>query len=59
MSLITHPLIELLAIALYEHDHPSGDFPRTMPNWMCLPEEDRQMYRDIASGSSELRDQHG
>lgn len=55
-GVVNNPLIELLAIKLYEHDHGSGYFPppdgSAMNNWFRLCEEDRQIYRDIASGKN-------
>lgn len=55
---IREPLIELLAIKLYEHDHQNGRFPSTggtgQTNWMKLNDEDRDIYRQIARGSAPL-----
>lgn len=55
---ITDPLIELLAIKLYEHDAQSGSFPpkttESYTNWMKLDDDDRQIYRDIANGKRDL-----
>jgi hypothetical protein len=60
MITITKPLIELLAIKLYEHDHDSGYYPppegSAMTSWFKLCEEDRQIYRDFASGNSPFED---
>lgn len=53
---IANALIELLAIKLYEHDH-QGKWPVKdggNPSWMALPDEDRQIYRDLASGKEDL-----
>jgi hypothetical protein len=54
---IADPLIELLAIKLYEHDH--GSWPpshNTSIGWMKCFEEDRETYREIARGNEELPD---
>jgi hypothetical protein len=53
---IKDPLIELLAIKLYEHDQ--GEWPLressfTYP-WMKLADERRQLYRDMASGGADI-----
>jgi hypothetical protein len=54
MIYINDPLIELLAIKLYEHDHQDGMYPSVdghrMNAWMKLCDEDRQIYRDMATG---------
>jgi hypothetical protein len=51
---ITDPLKELLAIKMYEHDAQNGKFPMResdgYSSWRKLNEEDRQIYREIASG---------
>jgi hypothetical protein len=45
---ITDPLIELLAIKLYEH---SGErFPQTSASWSALQEADREVFREMARG---------
>lgn len=51
---IEHPLIELLAIKLYEHDF-QGKWPPpgTQPSWIYLPDEDRESYRKMARGEEE------
>jgi len=53
---ITNPIIELLAIKLFEHDH--GVWPPAPslaePSWMRLHEEDRESYRKLARGEREL-----
>jgi hypothetical protein len=48
---IRNPLIELLAIKLFEHDSVGGEAPKT-PNlgWMALPDSDRKLFRDMAAG---------
>jgi hypothetical protein len=53
---IKDPLIELLAIKLYEHDHASGCWPERNTTWMKLDDEDRELYRDIARGKTALGD---
>jgi len=57
MSVVNDPLIEILAIKLYEHDHASKVFPPAygMSNWFNINEEDRQIYRNIALGKHPLR----
>ena len=60
--MITDPLIELLAIKLYEHDRcsPGGTVLRVLtqsesePGWMSMPEEDRELYRAFARGEKPL-----
>lgn len=55
MAKIKDPLIELLAIKLYEHDW--GEWPlkkRAAKPWMKASEEDREMYRRIARGKEPL-----
>ena len=47
---IDNPLIELLAIKLYEHDFvrwPMGD---GIMSWVTLPEDEREDYRKYARG---------
>ena len=55
---ITQQLTELLAIKLYEHDHPAHSLPyptgHSMPTWLSLPEDDRQTYRAMAQGMRPL-----
>lgn len=45
------PLIEILAIKLYEHDCKSGRFPaqESYLNWYNLCDEDRDIYRKEAT----------
>ena len=55
---IKDPLIELLAIKLYEHDQgewPLRESALAYP-WMQLPDERRQLYRDMASGRADVPD---
>jgi hypothetical protein len=47
---IRDPLVELLAIKLYEHDHRV--WPTTCPAWIAIHEEDRQLYRNMAAGKT-------
>ena len=48
---IKDPMIELLAIKLFEHDHQGVWPPKGHPtSWMAIAEEDRQTFRDMASG---------
>lgn len=53
---ITNPIIEILAIKLFEHDH--GVWPPAPslaePSWMKLPEEDREIYRKLARGDKDI-----
>ena len=53
---IKDPLIELLAIKLYEHNSKDGSWPPRSPltSWMYLEEDDRQIFRDIARGKQAL-----
>lgn len=58
---ITDPLIELLAIKLYEHDTfsyaPKGKtWPSDRPCWRMVCEDDRQLYRSMARGEDDLYD---
>jgi len=55
------PLNEILAIKLFEHDSvqpPNGDVIRAkdLTCWSILDDDDRQFYRDMASGKSPLYD---
>ena len=48
---VTDPLIELLAIALYEHDH--NTWPPTSNSstgWGRMDDDDREIYREMARG---------
>lgn len=56
MARITDPLIELLAIKLYEHDCQDTFPPKSLTGWLAMPEEDRELYRDIARGAADLPD---
>lgn len=49
---IADPLIELLAIKLYEHS--AGRVPTTLQGWQFIPEATREMFRSVASGNSPL-----
>lgn len=49
------PIIELLAIKLYEHDFGKWPpDPHIGAGWRNLAEEDRQPYRDMASGKRDI-----
>ena len=51
---IEDPMIELLAIKLYEHD--TEYWPRlSMRGWLRLPEADRETYRALARSGNQLR----
>lgn len=53
------PLIEILAIKLYEHDHGAKwPVPQAYGGvtWMKLDEEDRELYRRMARGEAPLDD---
>lgn len=66
---IKDPLVELLAIKLYEHDDKSGAWPPlrataaestrrfVQPNWIYLSERFREKYRDMARGVIPLEEQ--
>ena len=60
MSKIADPLIELLAIKLYEHDANDGRWPpkagSSSQSWMATCEEDREAYRRLARGEDEMQD---
>lgn len=55
---VKDPIIELLAIKLYEHDSTLGRWPippgNSMPNWSHVPEEERELFRQIARGEREI-----
>lgn len=56
---IADPLIELLAIKLYEHDTfshaPKGaTWPSDRPCWSGVCEEDRNLYRAMARGETAI-----
>ena len=54
-AFVKDPIIELLAMKLYEHDNYYGMTPHdTKSSWLVICEEDRQIYRDMASGKGEL-----
>lgn len=61
--IIKNPIIELLAIKLYEHDAQNGIFlgrnHESMTNWFKLADEDRELYREIARGDRELPNNMG
>lgn len=54
-AFVKDPLIELLAIKLYESDnyYALANYD-AQSSWLILCEEDRQIYRDIASGKEPL-----
>jgi hypothetical protein len=54
---VTDPIIELLAMKLYEHDLESGWPPAkgvSLTPWNFMSNEDRESYRRIARGEEEL-----
>ena len=54
---VADPLIELLAIKLYEHDTMGESFVARVEQrycWARLDEEDRESYRAMARGESDL-----
>lgn len=62
MARITDPLIELLAIKLYEHER-TGEAGTTLralavgdleAGWLALEEEDREVFRAMARGEADL-----
>ena len=63
MTRISDPTVELLAIALYEHD-TAGDGGTSWPPkpgwgrtcWAALDDEDREGYRRMARGDDPLYD---
>lgn len=52
---ITDPIIELLAIKLYEHDRLPAQY-QPVYDWMRMSEDDREVYRRFARGDEPLRD---
>lgn len=51
------PVIELLAIKLYEHSHPLGWYPYNaggIRSWLHLTEEEREVWRRMARGGDSL-----
>jgi hypothetical protein len=54
---IIDPMIELLAIKLYEHDHELGWYPRnagSAKGWLRCSDEEREQYREMARGNLDL-----
>jgi len=53
LECVSDPLIELLAIKLFEHDMVGSRSPKT-PNmgWMTMPNEDREIFRKMARGQT-------
>lgn len=52
---IENPVVELLAIKLYEHDFQGKWPPRNaQPSWLAIDEEDRETFRQIARGEADL-----
>jgi len=52
---VKNPLIELLAIKLFEHDqYRKGS--AIVASWLDQGEEDREIYREIAAGNEPLDD---
>jgi hypothetical protein len=51
-----NPIIELLAIKLYEHSHPEWypRHPASVVGWLHLPEIERERYREMARGDRDL-----
>lgn len=49
---VKDPLIELLAIKLYEHDQKV--VPEVKMSWLWLAEDDRECYRKMARGEAPL-----
>lgn len=56
IELIKDPIIELLAIKLYEHDCNGGGTRPTVPNlgWWNMCCDDRESYRNVARGTDNL-----
>ena len=51
------PTVEILAIKLFEHDHPLGWYPHNAGGtrgWMWQDEETRDRYRRYARGDDPL-----
>jgi hypothetical protein len=56
MTKITHPVFELLAIKLFEHDANDGRWPpgrADQQSWRSLKEEWREVYRRMARGQDD------
>jgi hypothetical protein len=51
---ISDPLIELLAIKLFEHAQEEWPVKYITPSWRDTSEEDREIYRRIARGEDEF-----
>lgn len=52
---VADPLIELLAIKLYEHDTLNGRNPPNLSTgWMTMANEDRELYRQMARGKEPI-----
>lgn len=53
---IINPIIELLAIKLYEHDSTTGIWPPkgNYTCWAKLCDSDKELYRLMASGQKDL-----
>ncbi len=49
---VKDPLVELLAIKLYEHDHDRYP-PVSVYPWSLASEADRETYRKIARGKED------
>ena len=57
MAKVADPIIELLAIKLYEHDTVGGRMaaqPGDRNVWAEVDEEDRESYRAMARGEVDL-----
>lgn len=48
------PLVELLAIKLYEHDQNSWPPSKPVPGWLELEDEYREHFREMARGNADL-----
>jgi hypothetical protein len=51
--IIKDPLIELLAIKLYEHDFQGNFPPVNVMSWIYLADEEKETYRNQARGKEE------
>lgn len=55
LETIDNPLIELLAIKLYEHDTENRKDPKVLrTGWMTMSNEDRELYRKLARGEEAI-----
>lgn len=55
LEFVEEPLIELLAIKLFEHDAVSYKTPKTLNiGWMTMANDDRELFRNLARGRTPI-----